>query len=213
MAADLFEKTSWSWQFRQFSQDLSEWVELQLSRFNPDLPRLPSVGLPTWFESFALWLTLVIAGAVFVMLVERLWRFFQQYFYAFRQHSTRAQRDPSAHAEPKTIADWMKQVELFRQQGNYREACRALYMALLQHLNDAQLILHQSSRTDGEYLQHIQQLHHQSILAQLQPYQTLIATHEQLCFGHADISQAEFQICELAYQQLDAYPAHQQEGA
>jgi hypothetical protein len=212
MAAGLFEKTSWGWQFRQFSQNVSEWIELQVSRFNPDLPRLPSVSLPNGFESFALWLTLVITGVILVMLAERLWRFVQQYLYSFQRHSIRVQRASYAHAEPKTIADWMKQVEMFCQQGNYREACRALYMALLQHLNDAQLILHQSSRTDGEYLQHIQQLHRQSILTQLQPYQTLIATHEQLCFGQADISQAEFQTCKLAYQQLDAH-LNQQEGA
>ncbi|MEG3972103.1 MULTISPECIES: hypothetical protein [unclassified Microcoleus] len=45
-----------------------------------------------------------------------------------------------------------------QQQGKYRQACRCLYMALLQRLNDAGTVVYQPRRTDGEYLQLIQQL-------------------------------------------------------
>ncbi|MEG4349975.1 DUF4129 domain-containing protein [Microcoleus sp. LAD1_D3] len=61
-----------------------------------------------------------------------------------------------------------------QQQGKYRQAYRCFYMALLQRLNDAGTVVYQPSRTDGEYLQLIEQL------PQPAPYETLIKIHQQL---------------------------------
>jgi hypothetical protein len=89
-----------------------------------------------------------------------------------------------------------------QRQGNYREACRSLYMALLQKLDEAQVIPQQASRTDGEYLQQIETLYVRSRLSDVAPYRTLILTHEQLCFGNTEISDAEFRDCQQAYQEI-----------
>ena len=57
-------------------------------------------------------------------------------------------------------------------------------------------MVHQPSRTDGEYLQLIQQL------PQPAPYETVIAIHQQLYFGNAEASQSTFEQCQQAYQQI-----------
>jgi hypothetical protein len=68
-------------------------------------------------------------------------------------------------------------------------------MATLQRLHDSAIAPHQPSRTDGEYLQLVQQL------PQSQSYQALIATHEQLCFN-AEIVPENFSQCQQAYQEI-----------
>jgi len=67
---------------------------------------------------------------------------------------------------------------------------------VLQRLNDAGTAVHQPSRTDGEYLELIQQL------PQPVPYETVITIHEQLHFGTREASASTFEQCQQAYQQI-----------
>ena len=69
-------------------------------------------------------------------------------------------------------------------------------MAVLQRLNDAGTAVYQASRTDGEYLQLIQQL------SQPAPYETVIAIHEKLYFGNMEADASTFEQCQQAYQQI-----------
>ncbi|WP_445243270.1 MULTISPECIES: DUF4129 domain-containing protein [unclassified Microcoleus] len=66
----------------------------------------------------------------------------------------------------------------------------------MQRLNDAGTAIHQPSRTDGEYLQLIQQL------PQPVPYETLIRIHQQLYFRHREASASTFEQCQQAGQQI-----------
>jgi hypothetical protein len=72
---------------------------------------------------------------------------------------------------------------------------------MLQQLNDAGIAPQQPSRTDGEYLQLTQDL------PQQQSYQTLLAIHEQLCFGNVEISGSVFEECQEAYREIQALEA------
>ncbi|MEG4005235.1 hypothetical protein QUA41_00410 [Microcoleus sp. Pol11C1] len=51
-----------------------------------------------------------------------------------------------------SVAKWLLRSQKLQQQGKYRQACRCLYLAALQPLNDAGTAIHQPSPTDGEYL-------------------------------------------------------------
>ncbi len=82
-------------------------------------------------------------------------------------------------------------------QGNYREACRCLYLAILQHLHDTKVIIHKPSRTDGEYLQLLR-----STVTSMQPYETLITTHEQSCFSDTEILSENYEQCRQAYREI-----------
>ncbi|MGB3204593.1 MAG: DUF4129 domain-containing protein, partial [Crinalium sp.] len=107
-------------------------------------------------------------------------------------------RQPTTISE-LTVSDWLKRSQTFQRQGNYAEACRCLYMAMLQQLNDSGIVPHQPSRTDGEYLQLIQDL------PQYRSYETLLTTHQKACFGNTEIRAVEFEQCQQAYRAISDY--------
>lgn len=96
-----------------------------------------------------------------------------------------------------SLAEWLRQAHVTQQQGDYRTACRALYMATLQQLSERGLISQALSRTDGEYLHLVQT---QNLP---QPYQILIRTHERLCFDQVAASPEIYDRCWQAYQEIE----------
>ncbi len=194
MAVDSFDKNSLGWQLQQLGQRIGEWIEARFPQ-NPNLPQAPNWSFPSWLLEVAFW-AIVLSATLW--LSWQLVRLLAPYLTRSRAQDARWQIRKSASDDPaKTVADWIRQMQEFQRQGNYREACRALYMAMLQRLNDTKLVPHQFSRTDGEYLQVVQQL------PQSQAYQTLIQTHEQLCFGNGAVSADLFQRCQRAYQEIE----------
>ncbi len=197
MPTGSFAKTNVGWQIHQLSQRLGEWVELKLKTLAPkNIPLfdwLPNWSIAPWVPQAIFWsvlgLLLIWLGLQAVQLLSpgATWR---------RRSSTSS--DPSPTAKELAVAAWLRKAQEFQRQGNYGEACRALYMAMLQRLHETKSVAHQSSRTDGEYLQLVQDL------PQPAPYETLIATHEQLCFGNTLISAETFQQCQRAYGEIDA---------
>jgi hypothetical protein len=200
MSASSFEKTNFGWRLSQLRQEFGEWWEFQTSQFRPNIPQL---SVPSWFNSPLLnLLAKVIFGIIVALLLTwvgwLLWRGLRPYILSFihQLKSSTPQTTPTP-TQDLSVTRWLQRSQKFQQQGNYREACRCLYMAMLQRLHDKGLVPHQSSRTDGEYLRIIQQL------PQPQPYQTLLNTHQQLCFSHTEISSTIFEQCQQAYREID----------
>lgn len=193
MSSGTFEKTSIGWQLHLFEQRLKEWLELKLTRANPPNPNLPNWSLPEIWLRAAFWLIVVL------FLVWLGWQLYQWLDGVRRQ--PRRSRPVSSRAEKSvdqlTVAGWWQRAENLQRQGNYYEACRALYLGMLQRLNDRKLVPHQASRTDGEYRQVVQNL------AESQPYQFLLQTHEQLCFGDSESSPELFERCQQAYREIE----------
>jgi hypothetical protein len=201
MATGAFEKNSFGWQLGQLQQRLGEWWELQRSRFSPNLPK---VSLPSWFDSPILEL---ITKTVFWLLLAlllswaalKIMRLLHPYFYSFtNQLNQSADKATKISSGELSVTQWLQRSQKFQQQGNYREACLCLYRAMLQRLNDTGIAKAQPSRTDGEYLQLVQQL------PQPTPYQTLLMTHQQLCFSKTEASRSDFEQCLQAYQEIEA---------
>jgi hypothetical protein len=190
-AAGEFQTTSWGWQIQQAQQRVEEFVERLL--FSNDPTRDPADwSLPDWLLDGLFWLLVI---ALVSWAGWQLYRLLNPYLYP----AVRRGRSPLPTTAPPpqlTIADWLGRSRTAQRQGNYREACRCLYMAMLQHLSDKDLVPQQASRTDGEYLRLVQTLN------KPQPYQTLIRTHEQLCFSDAAISSDTFEHCWQAYQEI-----------
>ncbi|MGV0025620.1 DUF4129 domain-containing protein [Phormidesmis priestleyi] len=191
-----FEKNNFDWQIQQISRRVGEWVERVLVAPNlPNLPDAPKWWFPENLLQVAFWTIVVFTS---IWLGWQIWRLLSAYLNSLNPGNGRwLSRQAKGEERDRTIATWMRQMQEFQRQGNYSEACRALYMAMLQRLNDTKLLPHQPSRTDGEYLQVVQQL------PQAQSYQTLISTHEQLCFGNAAISSEDFSTCQQAYQEIE----------
>jgi hypothetical protein len=188
-----FQKSSLGWQLQQTQQRIEEFIERLLFGNDPNRDPASDWSLPDWLLEGLFWL-LVIALVGWVGW--QLYKLLSPYLYpAVRLRRSPA---PSTNSQPQalTISEWLGRSRTAQQQGDYREACRCLYMAMLQNLNDKELIPQQLSRTDGEYLRLVQMLNPP------QPYQTLIRIHEQLCFSDAAISADTFERCWQAYQEI-----------
>jgi hypothetical protein len=192
VASGTFEKSSVDWWIQQQQQRVGEWIESWFSGF-----RLGNLGskdwaLPEWLLQGFFW---TVISAMVAGLGWQLYQILKPYVDSYLR-SERG-RSPSTLTPVKpSAAEWLERSRQAQRQGNYREACRALYMGSLHHLSDRNLIRQEESRTDGEYL---------SLILQIdppQPYQLLIRTHERLCFSNAAISAETFERCWQAYQEI-----------
>jgi hypothetical protein len=111
-----------------------------------------------------------------------------------------------ANSRETSITLLLSQAQEFQRQYNYSEACRCVYLAMLQQLHEQVIARQQHSRTDGEYLQLLK-----SSVTLLQPYQTLITIHEQLCFSEHEILAENYQQCWQAYRKIQESLVRSQE--
>ncbi|OUL37405.1 hypothetical protein BV372_02215 [Nostoc sp. T09] len=199
MSTDTFEKTSWDWQLSQLQQQVGEWIEYQFSRLESALPGLPpGWSISPWLGELLKLLFWLVLGVFVVWLVWLLWREFSPYLYSWmNRRGNHTATGKTTMTSELSVSLWLARSQEFYRQGNYREACRCLYQAILQHLHDTSVVRHQPSRTDGEYLQFLR-----SSVTPIQPYETLITTHEQLCFGDAEILPENYEHCQQAYREI-----------
>ena len=197
MAAESTQTSNLPWQARQLGRNVSEWIQLRLSRADDNSGNestIPSIEWPEWLGSSIAWL-IVTAGILWIawMIVRSL-----ETYAARRKLLQRRPQIQTLRPTPEqSAAEWVKQAQLFEQQGNWVEACRALYRAALQLLHDRKWVPHRYSRTDGEYLQEIQQL------KQPRPLQLLIRTHERSHFGAEPLTAENWQHCRQAYKEIE----------
>ena len=195
MAAESIQTSTLGWQVRLLTQRLGEWIELLLSGQAPSNEPPPEFTLPPWVGVALLW-TAVTATALLVA-----WIIYQVIVYLL---ANRVAPGPSAvlkavvEPEPKRSAsEWLREAKRLEQAGDWRGACRALYMAALQTLSDRGWIPEQHSRTDGEYLAELHQV------TQPRPYQLLIRTHERGEFSDEALTAENLTRCRRAYQEIE----------
>jgi Domain of unknown function (DUF4129) len=194
-----FQTTSPDWELQKLSWQVTEAVERFLgSLFGENSPIPEDWVLPEWWLQGIFWLVLL---SLLGWGGWQLYRLLSPYFIRSSVVPGPG-ATPLAAAPELTAGKWLERSRLAQRQGNYREACRALYMASLHHLHANDLIRHQPSRTDGEYLQLLQTLQTLQTLPNPLPYQLLIHTHERLCFSPTDVSAAEFEQCQQAYREI-----------
>lgn len=185
------EKTNWIWQTEKLFQQLSEWYELKVSL---DPANNGNISLPLELGKPLLIFFLMILGLLSIYLGSRL-RKPSSLFWSRRL--ARQTLKVSPHPLTLSAGQWLKRSQDFASQGNYSEACRSLYMATLQQLHERQLIPHQLSRTDRDYITLTSQL------PQAEAYRTIFTIHEQLCFAGHSIEAKTFQHCQQAYQHIE----------
>lgn len=198
--ADAFEKTNWGWEFSQQQQKVGEWLEYQLNRLNFNTPKSPGgwsidQSLLEKVLNFLFWL---LVAAFVAWVVWRLWREFGSDVYRWLTRNRNFTDTPAKNtADELSVSEYLGRSQELYRQGNYGEACRCLYLAMLHQLHEKAILPHKRSRTDGEYLQLLR-----LSVTPMRPYETLITTHEELCFGDRQISGENYQQCQQAYQEI-----------
>ena len=195
-----YEQENLAWKIQQLQQRFGEWWELQTSQFVSDISQ---ASLPSWLSS-TIWgyiaqtIFWLILGLLLIRVSLQVIRRLSHYFTTLKnQQSQSSKIQQSTTFRELSVVSWLTKAEKWRKQGNYRQACSCLYMAMLQKLDDRGVISHQASRTDGEYLQLIEQL------PQPRPYQILLSNHQQLCFSNTEASPSVFDECQQAYQEIE----------
>lgn len=186
------EKTSWRWQLEQLQQQLGEWLEVKFRSDDRDLN----------FDIFPPWLGPLLVRLVCLLLLGLVIWFAYRIIYPYWQQWVRKKGQPQSDlAEPVqvyTVAELLTKSQQFQQDRDYTQASRWLYLAMLQRLNDAELIPHQFSRTDREYINVL------SAIPIVNVGEILVSIHEQLHFGNRQIALEDFDRCQQAYRQIES---------
>ncbi len=186
-----FQQNSLGWQLYLLRKRVSEAIE---AFFAPARKiNRPNWELPEWAARLFFW---AVVTALVLWLLWQLYQLLRPYLNQAIALRTPAPTEVAEKPPSLTVHQWLGRSQLLARQGNYREACRSLYLALLQHLDETRQIPQQNSRTDGEYRQ----------LLQTRPeaplYQVVLDTHEQLCFSQAEVSADTFERCQRASQEV-----------
>jgi hypothetical protein len=200
MASDRFEKNSIGWQLQQVKQSVGEAIEQFLSnlRLNPQSPD-PKAKPPNidwnWLAYWRYFLVTVVILLLVVWLVWWLWPIARGAIERWQQRE--GPMEPGQQVPQRSASLLLQDARDYSGRGNYREACRALYLATLQQLNDRKILQHQLSRTDGEYARMVEPLN------TAQAHQTILNIHEQITFRPGPVDAATFEACERAYGAID----------
>lgn len=193
------------WQFKNIRRQIAEGGELQLKRFFDWLRRAdsPAQDAPDWLGPLLLWL-LRGAAAVFICIllywgVKAILNLLKQ-----RQKTSVPTAVQQTSLETQTVQDWLAQAAAAQSQQDYAAACRALYMALLIHLEKMEWLAQNPALTDQEYLRRLDALWvlYPQATEIPQAWSQLFNTHELICYGAQDPSLEGFQRCQQAYQRL-----------
>lgn len=194
MTTGAYKTQTIGWQIRQTAQRMQEWIEYQFSQIDVEGPEMPQWK---WPEELARGLFWILVTGLGLWLAWLLYRAARHYWRERQQGSAQPLvRSQLPAARPSALELW-RQANSLAQVGQYREACRALYLAALQKLDEQRQIAYDPSRTDGEYLRKLGQL------PLPRPYELLIRTHERNEFGQAAVSAETYQRCRQAYRELD----------
>ncbi len=187
------EKTSWRWQFEQLQQQFGEWIEVKLRSDDRDL----QVDiLPPWLGALLVRLTwLILAGLLIWFGYHIIYPYLRALVAKYRQPKSTIDLFP---VKTYTVVELLDRSQAFQRGGDYTQASRWLYLAMLQRLNDANLIPHQISRTDREYVQLLR------TIPILNVGEILVSIHEQLHFGDRQLAIKDFDRCQQAYQQIES---------
>jgi hypothetical protein len=193
-----FEKDSIAWQIQLLQQRFGEWFELT---FNPTIAKtLNSVGVPP----DAFWDNLLnlfwgIFSIVCILLGLKFYRWLSPYLERLLALQI-PQKIPQSQQNLErnfTVDQWLNYAQKLPSQGDYAGACRALYMAMLQRLHEAEILPNDKSKTDREYITLIRQN------SRFRFSEFLFITHEEICFTDVNITSDIFERCQNIYQQID----------
>ena len=195
MSAGSFKQDGLGWRSDLIKQRFNEWVEFKTSQLDTswDLGFLESKLL--WqIIKFCLWM---IIALLLVWLTWQLWLLLRPYWKRWQRNDRPITPNTSIKIR-LSVTDWVERSQTARVEGNYRQAIFCLYQAMLQLLDERNIVPHQLSLTDREYRRSLLKTQISS-----QPYEFLLSIHQRLCFSKAEADRSLFEQCQQAYKQIE----------
>jgi hypothetical protein len=110
--------------------------------------------------------------------------------------------EPGLEPDERSPAELWQRAEALARRGEFRQAVRALYLAVLTHLHRADLIRYDPTRTNGEYLRQLRAA--DGAGAVVEPFGRLTLLFEQKWYGERTCAADDYDSCvELASQVRD----------
>ncbi|MEI6513336.1 MAG: DUF4129 domain-containing protein [bacterium] len=134
---------------------------------------------------------IILSALLFVFTIYALIRF--RVFHGKATAAIPSLNLPTATDPPE---QWLNNARGLAQDGNYREALRAAYIASLLHLDRARIILYEPKNTNWEYLRQIQKSKRTEISQTLLP---LTQSFDLFWYGERPASEDDYQQFEQAY--------------
>jgi hypothetical protein len=189
-----FQNDNLTWRLQQSQRRFGEWWEQLLGRPHAGPREQPIPSLWWGWELLQMLVLWALLAALIAIAAVFLWRLVQSAWRSYR--TQRASIQPLPPSPERSLNEWLHFAQQAQKRGDYAQACRWLYCAMLQLLHDRQLIPHRLSQTNGEYRQLVRPFSGQT------DYETLIQTHEQVHFGGDASSIEQYQQCQRAYQNI-----------
>jgi hypothetical protein len=193
-----------NWQIKSLRRQAAEGFELQIQRLLNWLQgsNSPTQDAPAWLESLLIWLLRGAAVAISFILLYWGMKAIMSLLNRRKQPSSTSIQQTSIKTQ--TLQDWLAQAAVAQAQQDYAAACRALYMALLIHLEETEWLPQNPALTDQEYLHRLDSLWvlYPQAAELPQAWSQLFQTHELICYGARTASLESFQHCQQAYQRL-----------
>ena len=190
-----FEKTNPAWDLRLWQQQTGEWIEKTLASWQPSdglkAPQAihpPEISTQVWTAIF--WLLVVL---LITLILWNLYPLVDRYLARSRPPIP----TPAPPAIDRSQNEWLQHAKQAQSQGDYTQACRALYLAMVKKLQDQSLLSTDPSLTNGEY---------RAILktrSRPQPYRTLINAHDESIYTDRPLTQDHYAECDRAYREID----------
>ncbi|MDM7327473.1 MAG: DUF4129 domain-containing protein [Thermosynechococcus sp. Uc] len=184
-------------QWRQWSEAL-EYAFLQLFPQQRDQPP----PLETWLRWFFGGVLFVGLGVALYFLGRRVWRWWRG-----RSRSSFPTPLSPLNERPKPVREWLEVAQNLQLAGDYRGACRALYMALLYRLQEAGWLPIQAHWTNGDYLRELERLFQ---LGERSPsvqrsIQHLFQVHSRSYYGAEAVDAETLATCQAAYFEVEPF--------
>jgi hypothetical protein len=195
-----YQESNLAWQLQQLGQNVGEWLQWQGQRF---WGRVPNVEIPE-IENWQWWEHLIFHGLLWLgigLAIAVLWwnrKTWQRYWANLNDLELR----PSLPVNEPGVGHWRKLAQQAAQRGDYYQACRHLYLALLRLLQEQKLVEQNPALTDQEYQQLLANLSQ----SETETYERVFSIHQQLCFGQQPASLELFHHCQAAIAAIEAKP-------
>lgn len=186
-------------QWRQWSEAL-EYTFLQLFRQQTEPFWEDSPSLEAWLRWFFQGVFLVGLGFALYFLGRSLWRWWQR-----RSRASSPKAISTLAERPKPVRQWLELAQSLQLAGDYRGACRALYMALLYRLQEAGWLRVQAHWTNNDYLKELErlfQLGERSPAVQ-RSIQHLFQVHSRSYYGGEAVDAQTLATCQAAYFEVE----------
>ncbi|WP_460194520.1 DUF4129 domain-containing protein [Thermosynechococcus sp. FA-CM-4201] len=188
-------------QWRQLSEAL-EYTFLQLFQQQTEPFWEDSPSLAAWLRWFFQGVLLVGLGLALYSLGRSLWRWWQR-----RSRSSSATLVSTLEERPRPVGEWLELAQNLQLAGDYRGACRALYMALLYRLQEAGWLRLETHWTNSDYLRELERLFQlgERSPAVRRSIQHLFQVHSRSYYGAEAVDAQTLATCQAAYFEVEPF--------